>query len=281
MTRHNKKRNVGLIYELMLRHISQCFINNEKNKIKKATNIIERRFAKNTELYKEFRLFSGLSRANITSTEVAAVIITETKSAISRIDYKKLEKEKSDLIREINYTIVPTDPNFYYRNIQNYSDYANIQNAINEWKKGDRSNFSKLIKLEEKVVNYLLKEKITKTPQEQLADLSNNNSNQLVYKILAEKINNKYNNLLPGQKKLIKEYALNHNDPDKLSKILKSYKYECLSSIDVFEKTCDNSYLKGQLSEVRKKVKNLDENKVDDSSMIKFLTIVKLINEFK
>lgn len=281
MTKHNKKRNVGLIYELMLRHISQCFIDNKTNNIKKATNIIERRFSKNTELYKEFRLFSGLSRANVSSTEIAAAVITESKSAIGRINYKKLEKEKSDLIREINYTIVPSDPDFYYRKIQNYSDYANIQNAINEWKKGDISNFTNLIKIEEKVVNYLLKEKVSKDPQEQLSELNKGSSNRLVYKILAEKINNKYSNLLPGQKQLIKEYALNHNDPDKLSRILKKYKSECLSNLGVFEKTSDNTYLKKQLSEVRENIKKLDEHKVDDANMIKFLTIIKLINEFK
>ena len=56
MTRgHNKKRNVGIVYELLLRHISDALIRDDKQSAEKALRIIETRFHKSTELYKEFR----------------------------------------------------------------------------------------------------------------------------------------------------------------------------------------------------------------------------------
>ena len=58
--KHNKKRNIGIIYELLLRHMSHALIEGNKKQIKEATNIIERRFNKKSELYKEFRLFNAL-----------------------------------------------------------------------------------------------------------------------------------------------------------------------------------------------------------------------------
>ena len=63
MTKHNKKRNVGLVYEMLLRFITESIISNNEILAKKAIKIIERRFDKNTELYKEFRLFNALAKS--------------------------------------------------------------------------------------------------------------------------------------------------------------------------------------------------------------------------
>ena len=281
MTKHNKKRNIGIIYELMLRHISNAFIENDKKKIKKATNLIERRFAKNTEIFKEFRLFSGLSRSKISSSEVAAVILSEAKSHVKNINLQKLEKEKSSLIREINYTIVPSDPNFYYRNIDNYADYANIQKAINEWKKGDKNSFANLIQLEEKIINFLLENQKTKSPEEQLNDLQKTKSDKLVYKIMTEKINKKYSHLSTRQKEIIKEYAFNIDNKTKLSKVLEKEKNKCIALIDSFKKENSNDYLSNQINEVKNKINSLNTNEINDKSISKFLTVVNLIEEIK
>ena len=48
--KHNKKRNIGIMYELLLRHISVKLIENDKKGAEKATRIIETRFSKGTEL---------------------------------------------------------------------------------------------------------------------------------------------------------------------------------------------------------------------------------------
>ena len=58
--KHNKKRNVGIIYELLLKHISTKLLEGNKKDAKIATRLIEKHFKKGTELYKEFRLFNAL-----------------------------------------------------------------------------------------------------------------------------------------------------------------------------------------------------------------------------
>ena len=40
MTKHNKKRNVGLIYELLLKHLSVCLIEGRMRDLKKTTAIL-------------------------------------------------------------------------------------------------------------------------------------------------------------------------------------------------------------------------------------------------
>ena len=79
--KHNKKRNVGLVYEMLLRYITKKIIESDEKSAKKAIKIIERRFDKNTELYKEFRLFNALASTTVSETPVAAGILVEAKQA--------------------------------------------------------------------------------------------------------------------------------------------------------------------------------------------------------
>ena len=113
--KHNKKRNIGIIYELLLRHISQRLIEDDKKSATKALRIVEKRFHKDTELYKEFRLFNALIKTDASTERVALDIIREAKEAIRRCDSTKLNKEKSRLIKDINHII--EDKDFYYRQI--------------------------------------------------------------------------------------------------------------------------------------------------------------------
>ena len=89
MTKHNKKRNIGIVYELLLRHISNSLIENDISSVKKATLIIEKHLSKSSELFKEFRLVNALINSDVKNTEVAAAIMSEAKDAARRSDAEK------------------------------------------------------------------------------------------------------------------------------------------------------------------------------------------------
>ena len=148
--KHNKKRNVGIVYELMLNYITENIINSREDKAKKAVKIIERRFKKGTELYKELRIFNALVNATVSGTHIAASVLTEAKQAVKRFDNKKLMNEKSLLIKDINHTL--KESNFYNAKVKNYKNYATIQTLFNEWQKGDSSNLRKVIEYEKNIV---------------------------------------------------------------------------------------------------------------------------------
>lgn len=279
--KHNKKRNIGIIYELLLRHMSSAVIEGNKKAMKTATNLIEKRFNKNTELYKEFRLFNAIANTTTTKTEIAAAILRESKQSCRNIDIKKLNKEKSDLIRDINYKIVPSDENFYYRSIPNYINLANIQLAINEWKKLDTSNLKKLIEIEEKIINFLSQEKISINYDQEHSLLQESKANKLVYKIMTEKINNKYKDMCPDQKKILQAYALGTKDHDSLTKILFENKQKCIDKIEKFQLLNENKYLSKNINEVKNKISSLNPDDINDKSIIKFLTVTKLINQLE
>lgn len=274
--KHNKKRNVGIVYELLLNHISTKLLEGRKREAKIATKLIEKHFKKGTELYKEFRLFNALAKSDITQTHIVASILNEAKNASRNLNEKKLEREKSELLKDINYKINEKD--FYYRNINNYRDLGLVQLALNEWRKDDR-DIKRLVDLETRLGALMLKEK--NRINEQKYDASH--SDRLVLKIMTEKFNKRYGEELTNdQQKIIEGYVfLSDKEPGNLKKFFEGKKEEALNSLEKFEDMSDNRYLLSKLDEVRKKINNLPSNDINDTNVVKFLTLTKMINEIK
>jgi hypothetical protein len=267
---------VGIVYELLLSHISTKLLEGNKKDAKIATKIIEKHFKKGTELYREFRLFNALAKSDITHTHTVASILNEAKQASRNLNQRKLENEKSLLLRDINYKIA--DKDFYYRNISSYRDLGLVQLALNEWRKEDR-DIKKLVDLETRLGELMLRSK--NKVNEQKYDVSH--SDRLVLKIMTEKFNRKYGEELSrDQRKIIEGYVfLSDKEPSKLQKFFEHKKREALSSLENFEDKSDNRYLLSKLDEVRKKIESLPSNDINDTNVVKFLTLTKMINEIK
>ena len=275
---HNKKRNIGIIYELLLRYISSSLVNDDKVLAEKALRIIESRFDKNTEIYKEFRLFNALARSTASSTSVVAAILSEAKSAARRCDQKLLDREKSLLIKDINYNL--KDENFYYRRIPEYKVYATIQTLINDWRKEDQADLKRVIEYEGKVGEWLLKEKIESKETEVNKDIDS-----LVVKIMTEKLNKKYGGKLSAeQSMLMNTYAMRLDDQneDLLRESLNTVRNETIESLTTFKAVCENNVLLKKFNTVLEKINEINlEEKIDDSTIFKLLTVCELKNQLE
>jgi hypothetical protein len=277
IAKHNKKRNVGIIYELLVQHITSCIVEGDVKSAKKTTRIIEQRFAKGTELYKEFRLFKALANSTVSDTHIVASILTEAKRAARNIDSAKLDKEKSDLIRDINYSLDKKD--FFYQNVTDYRNLGSIQIALNEWRK-DSPDLSVLIEFEKKIGESLLSEKLNNSVEKLQEEIDASKSDMLVFKLMTEKINQKYSDLSSEERDIISHYTFYSTQDEKyLKSYLKEKKNRALSLLEDFEDRESNSILVEKVDRVRNSILSLDENKISDSSVVRFLTVTKLINE--
>jgi hypothetical protein len=275
MIKHNKKRNIGIIYELLLRHISNCLIEGRKNDAQKALTIIEKRFNKNTELYKEFRIFNALATSTVSGTHIAAAILQEAKDAIRRSDNKKLMKEKSSLIRDINHSL--NDKNFYYRSIPEYTTYASIHKLISEWKKRDESNMANMFKYEKIVTSWLLNEnKSIKVNKPIEAD-------HLIFNIMTKKLNERYEKFNNEQKQILQNYALYNNEDhhDKMRNYLDNLKEITIKKVRIYKKESSNEIVNKKVSLVVESINKLNTEVVDDSLIAKFLMLSKLKEEIE
>jgi len=273
---HNKKRNVGIIYELLLRSISSFLIEGKTSEAQVVCNILDKRFSSDTELYKEFRLFNALANSTVSDTSVAAGILSEAKQASRRHDLKKLDREKSLLIKDINHSIA--DPDFYYRKVPEYKSYATIQSLINEWRKNDSSNLSKMIQYESKIAQRLLEQK----EEDDISNHTTEDSDHLVSKIMMEKLNTKYGEVLnTEQKAIVRTYVFScsSGDINKIHNLLKESAEKTSRSLSGFKDETDNRIILEKIDAVKKKISSINYEKIDDNLISKFLTISKLSHE--
>jgi hypothetical protein len=275
---HNKKRNVGIIYELLLRNISASLIRNDKVSAQNALNIIENRFDKSSELYKEFRLFSALVKSTVSSSAVAAAILTEAKGAARRCDNFALNREKSLLIKDINHKL--NDNSFYHRRVPEYKTYATIQTLLNDWRNKDRSNLSRVIQYEARVVEWLLKEKQS-IP---LEDHKNPDVNSLVVDIMTEKLNKRYGGKLnKEQRNLMQEYvfSLTGGENKNILERLEKTKNTILKDLSVFKTKTDNDVILNKIDHVHDKLINESFKEINDDSISRFLVLIQLRKELQ
>jgi len=279
---HNKKRNVGIVYELLLRAVSSYLVEGQKEKAQTALDIISSRFSKDTELFKEFRLFNALAKTKVSNSSISAVILTESKSAARRIDHARLDREKSLLIRDINHRL--NDQNFYHRRIANYRDLATIQIALNEWSQGDRSDLSRMITVETKIAEMLISE--NRDPESAIPLISEDTKvDSLIVKLLEEKFNKKYAGALTeNQRALISDYVImssSDGPSERMVERAQKIKSDAIKTLEQIEKTELNQIIQENLKEVKSRISALDLATLDDDKLGKIMTLAQLIEEAK
>ena len=271
MARHNKKRNVGLIYELLVRRLSHAIVEGDKKTAAVVKKILVDRFKAGTELYKEFRLFNAIVKTNGLTEQLAFRVIDEAKTAAADHEPTKLSREKSLLIKDINYRI--NESNFYDSYVENYPVYASTQQLLNTWR-GKQSDIHESAMHEKTVHSWLTRSVVEKT----LDDERTPAVNDITLRIMKEKLEKKYaNQLNETQLKIIKAYAT--NDPA-VSTLIQE-------TVDAAQRKIDK-YVKGSadpfLAEKVKSVKaTLSEQKLvrDADSVSRALTLQQLATELE
>jgi hypothetical protein len=278
-SKHNKRRNSLLIYEFLVRTISRSIVEDDKKKSAAALKILKKHFKPGTELYKEFRLMNALVKTTVSSEHTAASILREAKTAVTKFDLDKLDREKSILIRNINHVL--NDENFYDQQVNEYRTFATIQTLLNEWR-SDNKDLYRVAQYEDQLMKLLVTEKIQKEDATITEDTSG--TARLLMKVMSKKLNEKYNGILNEQQKsLIKAYAYSTSSDDQTSIKLKlqEIKSELVSLIDGYESEVQNDYLKNKLEETKSTLLGESLELVDDETVTRFMLYSKLRDELE
>jgi hypothetical protein len=271
--KHNKKRNVGLIFAQLSQYISEALVEGKVKKAKNAIDIIQKHFIPGTELFREFRLFRAMMITEVPSPSLASSIITEAKTAARNLDIKLLTQQKSALIKDINYIL--EENNFYSRRVEDYKEFATVQTLLSQWRSA-APDIVVSTRFESELHSYLLKEK----KNVDIASLKTPHANRLVIEIMHNKIEEKFGgSFSQAQIDLLREYVFAQNDTDAFCSKLSSIKSSTLNSLNQYSLMCENKILSDQLDGVRMSVQTLDVEKFDDDSISKYLTLMKLTEE--
>lgn len=268
---HNKKRNIGIIYEQIINFVCERLMEDDKQSAENAINIIKKNFKKDSQLYKEYKLFKALSETSGISETLATSIIKEAKKACNHMfDNKKLEEEKSFLIKDLNYTF--GKGNIFEFKVKNYRTYATIQTLINEWRK-ETPSFDKVTEYEIKLHENLVAKKqvIKETIIPKKVD-------SLTYKIMNEMFENKYNSRLNESQREMISYFIKDNE-DSLTNKYRSLKKSCINILESYIHDCNNEILNEKYSNVKSNIEKLNCDDMSKDNLQRFLTIGKLKEE--
>lgn len=281
---HNKKRNTGLLYEFLVRHMSNALLHNDLVAHKQAYNIAVEHFSPGTELHKEFRVFNALIQTCGVNAHIASRIVDEARTVIRSQDCRKLECEKSVLIKEINYTC---GKDVYKHNVPDYKKLATIQQIFNEWRR-DQANIPVLAGYEQQLFEWLqapTSVNVVKTLDEHI----DNDASTLVFKIANKKLTEKYaEHLTTMQCALMNDYILWDKTSPVLAEQLTMLRNDVLSIIDTklcnkrfCEATDVGAYVVNKLVDARKKIVLLEHRPIDDEIIIRYLRMIELRDELK
>ena len=270
---HNKKRNVGIIYEQIINYLCAKSMENDSESSEKAVNIIKKHFSKGSQLYKEYKLFKALVTTHNVSGHLASSIISEAKKACNHMfNSESLEKEKSNLIKDLNYTFGKGV--IFEQKVKDYRMYATVQTLLNEWR-DELNNFDKVTEYEIILHESLVKKKIDEKINHEIPKVNN-----LTRKIMKEIFDKKYNSQLnETQKNLIAVYI--KDDENSLIESYKAIKSSSKILLENYMTNCNNSILKEKYYDIDNKINSLSTHDTSKENLQKFLTISKLKEELQ
>ena len=271
MAKHNKKRNVGLLHEQLVRHVSEMIVEGSKEKADQSVQILLEHFNQNSELLKEFRLFRSLIHTRVEKKDLARRIIEESRRACGDHDPNALRREKSLLIRDINHKIVRKD--FYSQHIDEYKLFSTVQALLNEWRGNSKLSPDEIVMYEAVLEEHLYKNECTNDLEK------TTNADPLVLNIMLEKFNEKYSMSLSDDQKSILKAQLFGDDKLVVEQSI-NLKDRAAKSLQEFYDKCDNAVIRAKRKLLEEKIDSFVPDSSDES-VTRTLMIANLLKEIE
>ena len=279
--KHSKFRNTGLIFELLVKQVAADILNNKESA---AVKILKRHFAANTALAKEYRLYEFIIKnVNISQSKAEAIVSTITEVS-RKLNQKSLKTQKYDLISDIkdNYNV----DEFFGMQVRDYKPLAALYCLL------EAQNNTELVDPQVLIDNKTtILEHLTSEPQKEedvkdtlIEEYSKYDKDLklLTFKILLEKFNDKYKNLLPEQKNILKEFITSVNSQSRLRTLVNEEMTKITQSVKTLSKKVKDEVVKIKLDEVVKMIKPLsNKERITDNHLINLMQYYDLVNELK
>jgi hypothetical protein len=279
--KHSKYRNTGLIFELLVKQVAADTLDNKDSA---AIAIIKKHFASKTSLAKEYKLYEFITKnRNVNQSKAEAIVSTITE--ISRkLDQKSIKNQKYDLISDIkeNYNI----EDFFAIPVRDYKPLAALYCLLEAQNNSNVVNPQVLVDNKTTILEHL-----TSAPQKEedvkdtlIEDYSKYDKDLrlLTFKILLEKFNDNYKDLLPEQKRILKEFITSVSSGTKLRKICNEELENIAKEVKTLAAKVTDEVIKIKLDEVSKAITPIsNKEKITDSHLINLMQYYDLVNELR
>jgi len=276
--KHSKFKNTGLIFELLVKQITSDTLSQKDSP---AIHILKQFYTGNSNLVREFKLYSFLSKHKGVEPSKAEQVVNTIEELTKKLDYTGLKKQKYELIKELKNHYSLDD--FFATKVEQYKPFAALHCLVESKIKPDAFDPGVYMDNRTTLLEHLVEKQnldLEKDPSVKLYEDSEKDIKILAYQILLEKFNKKYTNLLPVQKNLLKEYILSVDSTSKLRTYVNEELQKIKEQLPKFYDSVQDGILKIKLEEVCRNIKPLQvTEKVGDTNLVKLLQMYELINE--
>lgn len=279
--KHSKYKNTGLIFELLVKQIAADTLSRKDSP---AVKILKKFYTGNTSLVKEFKLYDFVLKNKGVGQRKAEAILSTIVELSRKIEASTLNKQKYELIKELKNHYNLED--FFSIKVESYKPLAALYCLL------EAQNTQGLVDPQVFVDNKTtllehfsqVKQDANNTKDTLIEEYSKYDKDLrlLTYKILLEKFNNKYDNLLPEQKNILKEFIISANSTTKLRTLVNEELTKVQTQINKLKPKVEDQIVKIKLDEVSKSISPIkNTEKVTDNHLVSLMQYYELVGELK
>jgi hypothetical protein len=279
--KHSKYKNTGLIFELLVKQVAADTLSRKESP---AIKIIKKFYTGNTTLVKEFKLYDFLLKNRGVGSKKAETILSTIVEISRKLDINSLKKQKYGLIKELksHYDL----EEFFSIKVESYKPLAALYCLLEAQNTPDLLDPTVFVDNKTTLLEHLTQSKVAQGDVKNalIEEYSKYDKDLrlLTYKILLEKFNDQYKDLLPEQKNILKEFIVSANSSTRLRNVVNEEVTALKKTISQLKGKISDEIVKIKLEEIYKSmslVKNTQ--KVDDNHLVSLMQYYELVNELK
>src|SRR6056300_755562 len=216
--KHSKYKNTGLIFELLVKQIAADTLSRQDSP---AVKVLKKFYTGKSSLVREFRLYEYILKNRGVSQMKGETILSTITEVSRKIDRAAIKKQKYELIAEIKNSYDVDE--FFSMKVRDYKPLAALY-CLMEAQNADLVDPQTLVDNKMTVLEHLTE---SKQNEEDVKDALveeyakyDKDLRMLTYKILLEKFNGDYENFLPEQKNILREFITAVSSTNKLRTIV-------------------------------------------------------------
>jgi hypothetical protein len=279
--KHSKYKNTGLIFELLVKQVAADTLSRKESP---AIKVIKKFYTGNTTLVKEFKLYDFLLKNRGVGSKKAETILSTIVEISRKLDVNSLKKQKYGLIKELksHYDL----EEFFSIKVESYKPLAALYCLLEAQNTPDLLDPTVFVNNKTTLLEHLTQSKVAQGDVKNalIEEYSKYDKDLrlLTYKILLEKFNDQYKDLLPEQKNILKEFIVSANSSTRLRNVVNEEVTALKKTISQLKGKISDEIVKIKLEEIYKSmslVKNTQ--KVDDNHLVSLMQYYELVNELK
>jgi hypothetical protein len=279
--KHSKYKNTGLIYELLVKQIAADTLSKRESP---ALSVLRKFYTGNTTLVREFKLYDFILKNKGVGTKKAESVLSTIIEISRKLDANSLKKQKYELIRELksHYDL----EEFFSIKVETYKPLAALYCLMEAQATSGLVDLDIFVDNKTTLLEHLTQSKLAggKVKDALIEEYSKYDKDLrlLTYKILLEKFNDQYKDLLPEQKNILKEFIVSVNSSARLRNVVNEEMVKLQEEISKLKENVADKVVKIKLEEIQKAITPVkNTQKVEDNHLVSLMQYYELVNELR